>query len=174
VAQAFPKTRYGRLFPQQYVEGILIGDRGVLARATTVIESALSADADLVGEILAGVLPATGKARRIGITGVLGAGKSTFIDALGVHLIHDRQEKLAVLSIDPSSPLSGGSILGDKTRMERLSVKHNASIPRTGTPWRRSAAHTGDNAAVRSGWLRQYFRGDGSRWTIRNSGSFDD
>ena len=78
--------------------------------------------------MLAAVLPKTGKARRVGITGVPGAGKSTFIDALGMHLIQDCREKVAVLSVDPSSPISGGSILGDRTRMERLSVDQNAFI----------------------------------------------
>jgi LAO/AO transport system kinase len=93
----------------------------VLARAITVVESDHPADAELALEILEGVLPYTGNSRRVGITGVPGAGKSTLIDALGMHLVEQRDEKTAVLSIDPSSPLSGGSILGDKTRMERLS-----------------------------------------------------
>lgn len=100
----------------------------LLARAITVIESTLRADGDLAAEILEGVLPHTGKSHRVGITGVPGAGKSTFIDALGLHLTRERGEKVAVLSIDPSSPVSGGSILGDKTRMERLSQEPNAFI----------------------------------------------
>ncbi|MGB9609574.1 MAG: methylmalonyl Co-A mutase-associated GTPase MeaB [Bryobacteraceae bacterium] len=115
---AAPRRR--RLPPEAYIEGILSGDRGVLARAITVIESDHPADADLAAEILEAVLPHAGNARRVGITGVPGAGKSTLIDALGVHLVEQRDEKTAVLSIDPSSPVSGGSILGDKTRMERL------------------------------------------------------
>lgn len=116
---AAPRRR--RLPLQAYVDGILSGDRVVLARAITVIESDHPADADLAIEILEAVLPHTGNSRRVGITGVPGAGKSTLIDALGMHLVGERDEKTAVLSIDPSSPLSGGSILGDKTRMERLS-----------------------------------------------------
>jgi LAO/AO transport system kinase len=100
----------------------------MLARAITVIESELAADLDLSQEILGGVLHATGNARRVGITGVPGAGKSTFIDALGMYLTGECGERIAVLSIDPSSPISGGSILGDKTRMERLSQQELAFI----------------------------------------------
>jgi LAO/AO transport system kinase len=118
----------GRLAPERYVEGILGGDRAVLARAITVVESDLPSDGELAARVLDGVLPHTGKSRRVGITGVPGAGKSTFIDALGMHLVRDRGESVAVLSIDPSSPLSGGSILGDKTRMERLAVEERAFI----------------------------------------------
>ena len=121
-------TRRGRLPLERYVEGIRTGNRTVLARAITLIESDLPADAELAGRLLDTILPETGRARRVGITGVPGAGKSTFIDALGMHLIRDRGENVAVLSVDPSSPISGGSILGDKTRMERLSVEDRAFI----------------------------------------------
>ena len=106
----------------------MAGDRTILARAITLIESRLPADADLGGQLLDAVLPHIGKTRRLGITGVPGVGKSTFIDALGVHLTRERGERLAVLSVDPSSPISRGSILGDKTRMERLSVEDRAFI----------------------------------------------
>ena len=106
----------------------MAGDRSILARAITLIESRLPADADLGGQLLDAVLPHIGKTRRLGITGVPGVGKSTFIDALGVHLTQERGERLAVLSVDPSSPISRGSILGDKTRMERLSVEDRAFI----------------------------------------------
>src|ERR1019366_9076951 len=99
-----------------------------LARAITVVESDLPADGELAARMLDAILPATGKSRRVGITGVPGVGKSTFIDALGMHLIRQRGERVAVLSVDPSSPISGGSILGDKTRMERLSVEERAFI----------------------------------------------
>jgi LAO/AO transport system kinase len=122
------KTRRGRLPLAQYIEGILAGDRTTLARAITVNESDLPADAELAAGVLNSVLPHTGHARRIGITGVPGAGKSTFIDALGLHIVKNLGEKVAVLSVDPSSPISGGSILGDKTRMERLSLEENAYI----------------------------------------------
>jgi LAO/AO transport system kinase len=107
---------------------VLGGNRVILARAITVIESDLPSDTDLAAQILDRLLPHSGNSRRVGVTGVPGAGKSTFIDALGMLLIHEYGENLAVLSIDPSSPISGGSILGDKTRMERLSVEENAFI----------------------------------------------
>ena len=93
------------------------------------------------------LLPHTGKSRRVGITGVPGVGKSTFIDALGMHLIRERGENVAVLSVDPSSPISGGSILGDKTRMERLawrSGRSSAPRPRAAiwAAWRGSTRET--------------------------------
>jgi LAO/AO transport system kinase len=117
-----------RLSLQHYVDGVLGADRMVLARAITLIESNLPADADLAARLLDALLPHTGRALRVGITGVPGVGKSTFIDALGMHLLRDRGENVAVLSVDPSSPISGGSILGDKTRMERLAVEERAFI----------------------------------------------
>jgi LAO/AO transport system kinase len=117
-----------RLSAAQYADGILAGHRVTLARAITLIESELPADADLAAEVLDRILPHTGHSRRIGISGVPGSGKSTFIDTLGMHLIRDRGERIAVLSVDPSSPFSGGSILGDKTRMERLAVDDHAFI----------------------------------------------
>ena len=117
-----------RLALERYVEGIRGGDRAILARAITLVESDLAADGDLAARLLDAILPFTGRSRRVGITGVPGVGKSTFIDALGMHLIRERGERVAVLSVDPSSPISGGSILGDKTRMERLSVEERAFI----------------------------------------------
>ena len=120
--------RRGRLPLERYIEGILSGDRVVLARAITVIESDLPADADLSARLLEALLPHTGKSRRVGITGVPGVGKSTFIDTLGMYLIRERGESVAVLSVVPSSPISGGSILGDKTRMERLCLEERAFI----------------------------------------------
>ncbi len=126
--QGLPRRPRGRLAPKDYIDGILNGDRVALARAITVIESDLTSDAALAREILEGVITRAGHSRRIGITGVPGAGKSTFIDALGTYLISERGENLAVLSIDPSSPISQGSILGDKTRMERLAQQEAAFI----------------------------------------------
>jgi LAO/AO transport system kinase len=117
-----------RLPFQNYVDGVLNADRMVLARAITLVESSLPADSDLAAQLLDTLLPNTGRALRVGITGVPGVGKSTFIDTLGMHLIRERGESVAVLSVDPSSPISGGSILGDKTRMERLAVEERAFI----------------------------------------------
>ena len=119
----------GRRLPlQQYVDGVLAGDRVVLARAITLIESRLPSDAEKSAQLLDAILPHTGQSRRVGITGVPGVGKSTFIDVLGIHVTRERDEHLAVLSVDPSSPISGGSILGDKTRMERLAAEPRAFI----------------------------------------------
>jgi LAO/AO transport system kinase len=117
-----------RMSLEQYMDGVLAGDRVVLARAITLIESRLAADGELAARLLDSILPHTGRSRRVGITGVPGVGKSTFIDALGMHVIRDRGEQLAVLTVDPSSPISGGSILGDKTRMERLAAEPHAFI----------------------------------------------
>jgi LAO/AO transport system kinase len=128
VAPTLSNARHSRFAPQEYIDGILRGDRTLLARAVTIVESDLPADADVAAAILEGILPHSGKARRIGITGVPGSGKSTFIDRLGMYLVRSCGEKIAVLTVDPSSPVSGGSILGDKTRMEKLSEEENAFI----------------------------------------------
>jgi len=97
----------------------LAGDRTALGRAITLVESTRGDDQDSARELLSRLLPATGGALRVGITGVPGVGKSTFIEALGQRLTANRT-RLAVLAVDPSSTLSGGSILGDKTRMQEL------------------------------------------------------
>ena len=123
-----PHRRPSRLTLEQYVNGIRACDRVILARAITLVESDLAADNELAAEVLQAILPDTGNGRRVGITGVPGAGKSTLIDKLGLHLIHDRGERVAVLTVDPSSPVTGGSILGDKTRMERLFQEEGAFI----------------------------------------------
>lgn len=116
-----------RLSLDEYERGVRGADRATLARAITLIESHRDADAVLAQDLLARLLPHTGGARRIGITGVPGVGKSTFTDAFGMMLC-ERGHRVAVLAIDPSSTLSGGSILGDKTRMARLSVDPRAYI----------------------------------------------
>ncbi|MCF2445861.1 methylmalonyl Co-A mutase-associated GTPase MeaB [Dyadobacter sp. CY345] len=108
-----------RLSVDAYLEGILSGDRVILSRGITLIESKLKNDRQLAGELLNKLLPATGKSLRIGITGVPGVGKSSFIETFGKHLT-SLDKKIAVLTIDPSSKKSGGSILADKTRMENL------------------------------------------------------
>ena len=105
---------------EEYVKGILSGNTIVLSRAITLLESTKSEHNQLAREVLEELLPHTGNSRRIGVTGVPGVGKSTFIEAAGEALIADGS-KLAILAIDPSSQLSKGSILGDKTRMEKLS-----------------------------------------------------
>lgn len=116
-----------RCAPQEYVDGILKGNLTLLSQAITLIESSLPAHAVVAQEIIEKCLHYAGKSVRIGITGVPGVGKSTFIEALGSHLTASGK-KLAVLAIDPSSEKSRGSILGDKTRMEVLSVDPNAFI----------------------------------------------
>ncbi|QDE96286.1 methylmalonyl Co-A mutase-associated GTPase MeaB [Myxococcus xanthus] len=118
-----------------YVDGVRAGDRAMLARTITLVESELPRHAVLAQEVLTRLLPATGGSRRVGISGVPGVGKSTFIDALGMHLVN-AGKRVAVLAIDPSSTVSGGSILGDKTRMARLSREEAAYIrpsPSSGT-----------------------------------------
>ena len=108
-------------------EGVLQGDRAALARAITLIESAAPQHRQSAQTLLAQLLPHTGKSIRIGITGPPGAGKSTFIDSIGSRLTK-RGHKVAVLAIDPSSAATRGSILGDKTRMERLARDDRAFI----------------------------------------------
>ena len=107
--------------------GIVGGDRVVLGQAITLVESNLEADQVLAEQLIKNILPLTGKALRVGITGVPGVGKSTFIEAFGRHIISEGK-KPAVLTIDPSSELTKGSILGDKTRMEELSRNPQAFI----------------------------------------------
>ncbi|WP_243349342.1 methylmalonyl Co-A mutase-associated GTPase MeaB [Parabacteroides sp. FAFU027] len=113
--------------PDEYVEGILRGDRTILSQAVTLVESSKTEHQAVAQEVIEKCLPHAGNAIRVGITGVPGAGKSTSIDTFGMHLIA-KGKKLAVLAIDPSSERSKGSILGDKTRMEQLSVQENAFI----------------------------------------------
>jgi len=113
--------------PSEYVDGILKGDIAMLSQAVTLIESAKPEHIPMAQEIIEKCLPFTCQSIRIGITGVPGAGKSTSIDTLGMHLIK-QGHKIAVLAIDPSSGRSKGSILGDKTRMEALSSEKNAYI----------------------------------------------
>lgn len=108
-------------------EAILTGDRRALAKAITLVESQRPQDVETAQTLLKSLLPHTGNSIRIGITGVPGVGKSTFIEAFGQHVI-EKGHRLAVLAVDPSSPVAGGSILGDKTRMEALSREEAAFI----------------------------------------------
>lgn len=119
--------RRKRLSADEYIEGVISGNRTILSQAITLIESKLPEDEPLAEEVLEAILPHTGKSIRVGITGVPGVGKSTFIERFGLHVI-DSGQSLAVLAIDPSSQRSKGSILGDKTRMEQLSRHPKAYV----------------------------------------------
>ncbi|MCY4159205.1 MAG: methylmalonyl Co-A mutase-associated GTPase MeaB [Bacteroidetes bacterium] len=109
------------------VNGILLGDRTSLSQGITLIESTLESHLEASEQLLKALLPNTGNALRVAVTGAPGVGKSTFIEVLGTHLV-DSGNRVAVLPIDPSSPQTGGSILGDKTRMQRLAKHPNAFI----------------------------------------------
>ncbi|PIE83579.1 MAG: methylmalonyl Co-A mutase-associated GTPase MeaB [Candidatus Contendobacter odensis] len=129
------QPRRRRLTVDEYVAGIHAGDRNILAQAITLIESNAQSHFDTAQEVLRQIIPDIGQSIRIGITGVPGAGKSTFIEALGLHLC-EQGHKVAVLAVDPSSTVTRGSILGDKTRMELLSRDVRAFIrpsPSSGT-----------------------------------------
>ncbi len=115
------------LTPDEYFKGIIEGNRTVIARAITLIESNAPRHFETAQELLQRLLPYTGKSIRVGVSGVPGAGKSTFIEALGNQLC-DEGHKVAVLAVDPSSSITRGSILGDKTRMADLSRRENAFI----------------------------------------------
>ncbi|MCX7145153.1 MAG: methylmalonyl Co-A mutase-associated GTPase MeaB, partial [Sulfuritalea sp.] len=107
------------------VDGLLAGDRRALAKAITLVESTRREHRQRAQKLLDALLPHTGRSLRIGISGVPGVGKSTFIEALGMYLI-EGGHRIAVLAVDPSSTVHGGSILGDKTRMELLSQRTEA------------------------------------------------
>ncbi len=129
------KPRRGLLPADEYVKGVLSGNRTLLAKTITLIESNAPKHHKLAQEVLNKLLPKSGNSIRIGITGVPGVGKSTFIEALGLYLC-EQGHKVAVLAIDPSSTLTKGSILGDKTRMEELARHPDAFIrpsPSSGT-----------------------------------------
>ena len=120
---------------KDYVDGVMANDRRMVAKTITLIESSLGSHQEQAKEIIDALLPKAGSAVRIGITGVPGVGKSTFIESFGMHLVNNGH-RVAVLAVDPSSSKSGGSIMGDKTRMERLSLESNAFIrpsPSSGT-----------------------------------------
>ncbi|HOO34087.1 MAG TPA: methylmalonyl Co-A mutase-associated GTPase MeaB [Thermotogota bacterium] len=116
-----------KLTLEDYEQGVREGNRTILARAITLVESNSHKHRDMAEELIKKILPFSGHSVRIGITGMPGAGKSTFIEAIGNYLC-DRGHKVAVLAVDPSSSLTKGSILGDKTRMERLATRKEAFI----------------------------------------------
>ncbi|MBE0637844.1 MAG: methylmalonyl Co-A mutase-associated GTPase MeaB [Bacteroidales bacterium] len=125
--ERFKQKQQPLLSADEFARGILMGNRVILSKAITLIESVNPAHNSLAQEVIEQCLPYSGKSVRIGITGVPGVGKSTFIEALGKH-VTALGHKLAVLAIDPSSSRTKGSILGDKTRMEELSTDENAFI----------------------------------------------
>lgn len=130
-----PVPRRKKLTVDDYVEGVLAGNRTIIAQAITLVESNSKKHSELAQEVLKRLMPYTGNSIRIGFTGVPGAGKSTLIEAFGTMLCN-KGHKVAVLAIDPSSTLTRGSILGDKTRMENLSRHQNAFVrpsPSAGT-----------------------------------------
>ncbi len=122
-----PTPRRRRLSIDDYVRGVLAGDRAILGRAITLVESNSPRHQAQAQQLLLQLLPHSGRAHRVGISGVPGAGKSTFIEALGCHLC-DGGQRVAVLAVDPSSRVSGGSILGDKTRMQQLATHPGAFV----------------------------------------------
>jgi LAO/AO transport system kinase len=125
-----------------YVNGVLAGDRAIIGRAITLIESRAERHRALAKEVLMRLIPHAGKAHRVGISGVPGVGKSTFIETFGTNLTA-AGHKVAVLAVDPTSSRSGGSILGDKTRM----ATHRRP------PRRRRPRHPRDHDRPRSRWL---------------------
>lgn len=112
---------------EDHVQGVLGGDRAVLGRTITLVESARADHREKASEVLRQLLPHTGKAARVGLSGVPGVGKSTFLEAMGTRLL-EQGHRVAVLAVDPSSGVSGGSILGDKTRMAKLSTDARAFV----------------------------------------------
>lgn len=123
----FKSRQKKRLSLNEFVEGILSQNRIILSRAITLIESSLHSHQDLAQQIIEKCLPYSGNSVRIGITGVPGVGKSSFIESLGMSAVM-KGHKIAVLAVDPSSEKSGGSIMGDKMRMEQLSANSSAFI----------------------------------------------
>ena len=148
-----------QLTASDYVEGILKGDSSVLGQAVTLVESTLPEHHQIAQEVIEKCLPYSGNSIRVGISGVPGAGKSTSIDEFGIHVLEEHGGKLAVLAIDPSSERTKGSILGDKTRMEKLSVH-----PKTFIRPSPSAGSLGGVARKTQDLCR-----DSRSWTERNS-----
>ena len=181
-----PKLMSGEARPRRrlvmteddYVAGVEKGDRMTLSRAITLIESNSSKHFKLAQRVLQRLLPRTGKALRVGFTGVPGAGKSTMIEAFG-NMLCDAGHRVAVLTVDPTSSVTKGSILGDKTRMGTLSRRPEAFIrpsPAGGTlgacgrhARRRRAQEPRNYAALRGRGLRCHHHRDGRRRTVRDN-----
>jgi LAO/AO transport system kinase len=121
------KKNMNTMDPKDYVDGVLKQQRRMVSKTITLIESSLPVHQQMARKIIDALLPHTGKAVRFGITGVPGVGKSTFIESIGTTLVKDGH-RVAVLAVDPSSSRSGGSVMADKTRMEKLSAQANAFI----------------------------------------------
>ena len=121
------RRRRRRLTTAEHVEGVLAGDRAILGRTLTLVESSRAEHIEQAQEVLHTLLPYTGRAHRVGLTGVPGVGKSTLVERLGRELL-ERDHRVAVLAIDPTSRRSGGSILGDKTRMVGLASDPRAFV----------------------------------------------
>ena len=121
-------TRHGKTEAETYRQGIARGEIPALSRAITLAESTLPEHRKLAREIITWCLPQSGKSVRVGITGIPGVGKSSFIESLGLYLARERGKKIAVLAIDPTSSETGGSVLGDKLRMQELSRHENVYI----------------------------------------------
>ena len=139
--------------PQMYIDGVLANRRPLVAKTITMIESALPAHQQIAQTILEALIPESGNAARIGITGVPGVGKSTFIESFGM-MLAELGHQVAVLAVDPSSSRSGGSVMGDKTRMEKLSLHPRAYIrpsPSGGTLGGRRQKNQGNHDRLRSG-----------------------
>ena len=170
---AHPRVRMSEpptLIPPTLAAQVRAGDRRALARAITLVESATPEDQAAANRVLEILTPHAGKSIRIGVTGVPGVGKSTFIEALGNHVV-DQGHRVAVLAVDPSSAISGGSILGDKTRMETLGRRPEAYIRPSpaGRTLGGVTRHTRETLLRRrSGRLRRRARGNRRRGPVRN------
>ena len=123
-----PDSGQKKMELSDYLDGISSGNRMILSKSITLIESTRPDHHKLAEELIEACLPKAGNSIRIGLTGVPGVGKSTFIEAFGSYLIKEHGKKVAVLAIDPTSKKSKGSILGDKTRMNELSVNEQAFV----------------------------------------------
>ena len=169
------RYRHRQMSAGDYVEGILKGDVTILGRAVTLVESTNPAHQAVAQEVIEKCLPHAGRSIRVGISGVPGAGKSTSIDVFGIHVLQEYGGKLAVLAIDPSSERSKGSILGDKTRMEKLAVHPDSFIrpsPSAGSLGGVARKTRETIILCEAAGFDKIFCGDSGRGTERNGLSF--